>query len=87
MAIYKNITSNPLLKNTDIILFLNKCDLLKKKLDAGTQFNKWVLSYGERPNTYEGTSACELGFTRTVCETDMHSSDLRKKFCQLSACI
>ncbi|KAF8909854.1 G-alpha-domain-containing protein [Mucidula mucida] len=56
MGIFKHIVSSPLLKNTDIILFLNKCDLLQKKLNAGVRFNKYVVSYGEKPNTFEGTS-------------------------------
>ncbi len=59
MGIFKHIVSSPLLKNTDIILFLNKCDLLQKKLNAGVRFNKYVVSYGEKPNTFEGTSTCE----------------------------
>ncbi|KIY71108.1 guanine nucleotide binding protein, alpha subunit [Cylindrobasidium torrendii FP15055 ss-10] len=57
MTLYKSIVSNALLKNTDIILFLNKCDILRKKLETGIQFNKWVISYGDRPNTFEDTSA------------------------------
>lgn len=42
------------------MLFLNKCDLLKKKLAAGIKVNKHVTSYGTRPNDYENVSKCEL---------------------------
>jgi len=48
--------SSPLLKNTSLILFLNKCDILKAKLDSGQQFNEYVVSYGDRPNTFEHCS-------------------------------
>lgn len=41
------------------MLFLNKCDLLKKKLAAGIKVNKHVTSYGSRPNDYENVSKCE----------------------------
>ncbi|KAJ7594684.1 guanine nucleotide binding protein, alpha subunit [Mycena floridula] len=54
--LWKEVVSNPLLKDTELILFLNKCDILKAKLEAGLEFRKWVLSYGQRPNTLEGTS-------------------------------
>ncbi|QRW22455.1 G-protein alpha subunit [Rhizoctonia solani] len=40
----------------NIVLFLNKCDLLKKKLASGIKVSKYVTSYGERPNDYEHVS-------------------------------
>ncbi|KAF9476380.1 guanine nucleotide-binding protein alpha-4 subunit [Pholiota conissans] len=54
--LWKHIVSNPLLKNTQIVLFLNKVDLFKAKLQAGIRFGHYVVSYGERPNDYESTS-------------------------------
>lgn len=56
--LWKTIVSNKLLAKTNIILFLNKCDILKQKLDAGVSFGKYITSYGSRPNTFEGTSTC-----------------------------
>ncbi|KAJ7666645.1 guanine nucleotide binding protein, alpha subunit [Mycena polygramma] len=54
--LWKIVVSSPLLKNTGLILFLNKCDLLKAKLAAGIKFNDYVLSYGNKPNDFENTS-------------------------------
>ena len=33
--LWKSICSNPLLAKVDLILFLNKCDMLMRKLEAG----------------------------------------------------
>ena len=35
MLLWKSVVSNKLLENVNIILFLNKCDLLRAKLEAG----------------------------------------------------
>lgn len=59
MSLWKSIVSNQLLKSTDLILFLNKCDILKAKLESGIRFGTWVISYGDRPNTFEGAANCE----------------------------
>ncbi|THV06695.1 guanine nucleotide binding protein, alpha subunit [Dendrothele bispora CBS 962.96] len=56
LLLWKAIVTHPLLTKTNLILFLNKCDILKAKLNAGIQFNRTVLSYGDRPNTFEATS-------------------------------
>ncbi|KAF8973195.1 guanine nucleotide-binding protein alpha-4 subunit [Flammula alnicola] len=55
--LWKHIVSNPLLLNTQIVLFLNKIDLFKAKLRAGIRFSNYVVSYGDRPNDYEATSS------------------------------
>ncbi|GLB39250.1 putative G-alpha-domain-containing protein [Lyophyllum shimeji] len=54
--IWKYIVSNKLLKNTNIILFMNKIDLMKTKLESGIRFADFVVSYGLRPNDFENTS-------------------------------
>ncbi|KAJ7209639.1 guanine nucleotide binding protein, alpha subunit [Mycena pura] len=56
IVLWKMIVSSPLLKETSLILFLNKCDILKAKLASGQKFSEWVVSYGERPNDFEHTS-------------------------------
>ncbi|KAF7782388.1 hypothetical protein Agabi119p4_1764 [Agaricus bisporus var. burnettii] len=57
ILLWKSVVSNPLLKNTETVLFLNKIDILKAKLHAGIQFGHYVISYGNRPNDYENASA------------------------------
>ncbi|KAJ7232777.1 guanine nucleotide-binding protein alpha-4 subunit [Mycena haematopus] len=56
ILLWKTIVSSPLLKDTSLILFLNKCDILKAKLESGQKFNEYVVSYGDRPNDFEHCS-------------------------------
>ena len=50
--------SNKLLKKTNLVLFLNKTDILRAKLEAGISFAQYIVAYGERPNDYDNTSYC-----------------------------
>lgn len=56
VQLWTSIVSNKLLTDTPLVLFLNKCDLLKTKIEAGSRFAKHIISYGDRPNTFEGCS-------------------------------
>ncbi|CAE6356447.1 unnamed protein product [Rhizoctonia solani] len=56
IQLFKTVCGNKLLSNVNMVLFLNKCDLLKKKLAAGIKVSKYVTSYGDRPNDYEHVS-------------------------------
>lgn len=40
--------------------FLTKVDLLKKKLESGVHFNRYVVSYGDRPNDVRSVITCEV---------------------------
>ncbi|KAI0321777.1 G-protein alpha subunit [Amylostereum chailletii] len=53
LQLFTSICSNPLLKNVHLVLFLNKCDVLQAKLAAGVRVNKYITSFGERPNDYD----------------------------------
>uniref|UniRef100_A0A0W0EUY4 G-alpha-domain-containing protein n=1 Tax=Moniliophthora roreri TaxID=221103 RepID=A0A0W0EUY4_MONRR len=57
VMLWQNIVSNKLLQNTDIILFLNKCDLFASKLASGIKLRDYVVSYGNRPNDIENASS------------------------------
>jgi len=50
IILWKSICSAKLLVKTQLILFLNKCDLLKRKLKRGIQVNRYLPSYGDKPN-------------------------------------
>ncbi|EDR01047.1 guanine nucleotide-binding protein alpha-4 subunit [Laccaria bicolor S238N-H82] len=39
--------------NVHLVLFLNKTDLLKAKLDTGLKVRKYIMSFGDRSNDYE----------------------------------
>ena len=58
--LWKSLVSNELLRNTNLILFLNKIDIMKEKLSAGIKLADFVLSYGNRPNDYDHASTCEF---------------------------
>lgn len=53
------VVANTLLNKTNLILFLNKCDIMKEKLASGVRFGRFITSYGDRLNDFEATSACE----------------------------
>ncbi|KAJ8586127.1 guanine nucleotide binding protein, alpha subunit, partial [Rhizopogon salebrosus TDB-379] len=56
LQLFTAICSNKLLKNSHLVLMLNKTDLLKKKLEDGVKVRKYITSYGDRPNTFADVS-------------------------------
>ncbi|ETW75758.1 hypothetical protein HETIRDRAFT_481224 [Heterobasidion irregulare TC 32-1] len=56
VLLWKAVCSNRLLAHVDLVLFLNKCDLLARKLGAGTRLAKYVRSYGDRSNDVDTAS-------------------------------
>ncbi|KAI0694499.1 guanine nucleotide binding protein, alpha subunit [Cytidiella melzeri] len=48
--LWQAICKSELLKRSIIILFMNKCDILTRKLEAGIKVNKYMTSYGARAN-------------------------------------
>ncbi|KAJ7666315.1 guanine nucleotide binding protein, alpha subunit, partial [Mycena rosella] len=48
--LWRSICSSKLLARTQLILFLNKCDLLKLTLKRGVKIKTYLPSYGDRPN-------------------------------------
>ena len=57
VGLWKSVIENKVLAHVNIVLFLNKCDLLKKKLESGVRLNHYMPSYN-RPNDYETVSQC-----------------------------
>jgi guanine nucleotide-binding protein subunit alpha len=53
LQLFTTICSNELLKNLHLVLFLNKKDVLQNKLADGARVNKYITSFGNRPNDYE----------------------------------
>ncbi|KIM75863.1 hypothetical protein PILCRDRAFT_826888 [Piloderma croceum F 1598] len=49
-GLWKAICSSPQLSQTTLILFMNKCDLLEKKIKSGVSVKKSLPSFGDRPN-------------------------------------
>ncbi|KAH9474745.1 Guanine nucleotide-binding protein alpha-4 subunit [Psilocybe cubensis] len=50
IILWTSICSSKLLSKTQLILFLNKCDLLRRKLKRGVKVNHYLPSFGDRPN-------------------------------------
>jgi hypothetical protein len=82
LLLWRGIVSNKLLEGVPIVIFLNKCDLLREKLEAGVQLKNHLITYGDRPNDYESVAKCARGHLVKVVKTtaDMHFLDLRNKF-------
>lgn len=55
--LWQSICKSELLKKVILILFMNKCDLLERKLKAGIQVNRYMTSYGNRPNDFASFSS------------------------------
>ncbi|KAI0777192.1 guanine nucleotide binding protein, alpha subunit [Trametes elegans] len=53
VLLWKEVCSNKLLAKVDLVLFLNKCDILATKLKSGVRLAKYVRSFGDRPNEPE----------------------------------
>ena len=56
--LWRLVCASKLLQNTQMILFLNKYDLLDQKLRRGVKVKDHVRSYGDRPNDVETVSKC-----------------------------
>ncbi|KAH9477521.1 Guanine nucleotide-binding protein alpha-4 subunit [Psilocybe cubensis] len=56
VLLWKDVCSSKILANVDLVLFLNKCDILEKKLNSGIKLAKYVRSYGDRPNDLDSVS-------------------------------
>jgi len=56
VLLWKALCANKILANVDLVLFLNKCDILDAKLKAGIRMARYVKSYGSRDNTVDAVS-------------------------------
>lgn len=60
------ICSNKLLANVDLVLFLNKCDILDRKLKSGIRLAKYVRSYQDRPNDSDTVQKCACSLMNLI---------------------
>ncbi|KAJ7717013.1 guanine nucleotide binding protein, alpha subunit [Mycena metata] len=82
VELWKTISSNQLLRKSNLILFLNKIDILQSKLASGIQFADYVPSYGRRPNDFDSASRYMRKQFGTILK---ESSPLPRKFyCHLT---
>ncbi|KAJ7189107.1 guanine nucleotide binding protein, alpha subunit [Mycena filopes] len=51
LLLWRALVASPLIgKGVALVVFLNKCDLLKRKLESGVRLNTHLISFGDRPN-------------------------------------
>lgn len=71
--------SNKLLAKVELILFMNKCDILDAKMRSGVRLAKYLRSFGDRSNDLDTAQKCEL-----VCAGTERAADglavFRSKF-------
>ncbi|KAI0290994.1 G-protein alpha subunit-domain-containing protein [Russula brevipes] len=56
VLLWKGICQNKLLATVDLVLFLNKCDILQRKLESGIRLSRYVKSYDDRVNDVDTAS-------------------------------
>ncbi|OSD01266.1 G-alpha-domain-containing protein [Trametes coccinea BRFM310] len=56
LLLWKAVCSTKLLAKVQLILFLNKCDLLEKKLARGVRVVDYIPTFGSKPNDLEHVS-------------------------------
>jgi guanine nucleotide-binding protein alpha-1 subunit len=59
IILWSSICASKLLAKTQLILFLNKCDLLRRKLKRGVKVNQFLPSFGDRPNEVNSVVKCK----------------------------
>ncbi|KIK70151.1 hypothetical protein GYMLUDRAFT_151735 [Collybiopsis luxurians FD-317 M1] len=77
MKLWRMICTNKLLASVDLILLLNKIDILDAQLKAGVQFSKYVTSYRDKPNEVEPVSKYLLDMFSSLHR--QHSQDRKRK--------
>ncbi|KAG8953506.1 hypothetical protein FRC04_002348 [Tulasnella sp. 424] len=53
LLLWRELCKNVILSKVPLVLFLNKCDLLRRKLLSGVRLSKYMISYGDRSNDYD----------------------------------
>ncbi|KAJ6606968.1 guanine nucleotide binding protein, alpha subunit [Mycena sp. CBHHK59/15] len=55
-ALWTSIVSNKLLSKANLILFMNKVDIMQAKLASGIRLSDYLAAYGRRPNDFDSAS-------------------------------
>ncbi|KAG6866670.1 hypothetical protein C0991_000780 [Blastosporella zonata] len=60
LSLWQTVCSSKLLANVQIILFMNKTDLLQKKLDSGLVVHDYLPEYKEKGNDFVTVTTCSF---------------------------
>lgn len=86
LQLWTQITSSPMLRDVHLVLFLNKCDVLRAKLAAGIKVKKYITSFGDRPNDYSTVSHYfRAHFTQVFKRNNVDTK--RELYCHLTSVI
>ncbi|KAI0049030.1 G-alpha-domain-containing protein [Auriscalpium vulgare] len=83
--LWQTLCSLPLLAKTQIILFLNKCDLLERKLRAGVHVRDHVPSFGDRSNDVETVKKYFQTHFKEIAK--QHSPEPRRFYVHLTSVV
>jgi hypothetical protein len=64
--LWQTICGSKLLAKANMIIFLNKVDLLTLKLRSGVKIRQYLPSYGDRSNDMGTMVRCELFFSSSA---------------------
>lgn len=59
MRLWEQICANKILASIELILFLNKLDILDAKLKSGIHLARYITSYSDRPNDKKHVAICK----------------------------
>ncbi|TDL19263.1 G-alpha-domain-containing protein [Rickenella mellea] len=83
--LWKAVCGNKLLAKTQLILFLNKCDLLEKKLKAGVRVKDSVPSFADRANN--ASTVAKYFKQKFKDMSKQYSTEPRPFYCHLTSVI
>jgi len=83
--LWQTLCSLQMLTKTQIILFLNKCDLLEQKLRAGVQVRTHVPSFGDRSNDVDTVKKYFQAHFKEIAK--QHSPEQRRYYVHLTSVV
>ena len=66
LDLWSALVSNKVLQKTNLILFLNKIDIMQAKLASGIRLADFLPAYGLRPNDFDSASRCTVSFPSSL---------------------
>ncbi|KAI0312036.1 G-alpha-domain-containing protein [Amylostereum chailletii] len=82
-VLWQSLCSLKLLARTQIVLFLNKCDLLEEKLKAGAKVKDWVPSFRDRSNDLDTVKQYFQAHFKEIAR--QHSPEPRRIYVHLTS--
>lgn len=79
IELFSKICDNKLLADVQLVLFLNKCDILEQKLRTGIRIRDYIPSFGDQPNTDKNAKKYFAGhFNQVFNKSKVNTNDGRR---------